>query len=55
LFAPAELAKPGSEAANAVLTWALSGSAISTAWLIFGTFMFALGYDKKSWAAGHST
>src|SRR5512134_976422 len=46
LFAPADLAKPGFKAANASLTWALSGFANSTVWLIFGAFMFALGYEK---------
>ena len=46
LFAPAELAKPGFKAYNAALTWALSGFSNATVWLIFGAFMFALGYDK---------
>jgi L-tartrate/succinate antiporter len=46
LYAPAELAKPGFKPANAALTWALSGFSNSTVWLIFGAFMFALGYDK---------
>ncbi len=45
-FAPAELAKPGFKAYNAALTWALSGFSNTTVWLIFGAFMFALGYDK---------
>ncbi len=46
LFGPAELAKPGFKAANASLTWALSGFANTTVWLIFAAFMFALGYEK---------
>ena len=46
LFAPAELAKPGFKSANAALTWALSGFSNGTVWLIFGAFMFALGYEK---------
>ena len=46
LFGPAELAKPGFKAVNASMTWALSGFANSTVWLIFGAFMFALGYEK---------
>jgi L-tartrate/succinate antiporter len=46
LFAPAELAKPGFKAVNASLTWALSGFSNVTVWLIFGAFMFALGYDR---------
>lgn len=45
LFAPAELAKPGFKVANASLTWALSGFSNATVWLIFGAFMFALGYE----------
>jgi L-tartrate/succinate antiporter len=45
LFAPAELAKPGFKPANAALTWALSGFSNTTVWLIFGAFMFALGYE----------
>lgn len=45
LFAPAELAKPGFKSANAALTWALSGFSNTTVWLIFGAFMFALGYE----------
>ena len=46
LYSPAELAKPGFKAVNASLAWALSGFANSTVWLIFGAFMFALGYEK---------
>jgi L-tartrate/succinate antiporter len=46
LFSPAELAKPGFKPADAALTWALSGFSNSTVWLIFGAFMFALGYEK---------
>ena len=46
LYGPAELQKPGFKPANAALTWALSGFSNSTVWLIFGAFMFALGYDK---------
>lgn len=46
LFSPAELAKPGFKASGAALNWALSGFSNSTVWLIFGAFMFALGYEK---------
>lgn len=46
LFSPAELAKPGFKSVNASLGWALSGFSNSTVWLIFGAFMFALGYEK---------
>jgi L-tartrate/succinate antiporter len=46
LYGPAELARPGFNSANAALAWALSGFANGTVWLIFGAFMFALGYEK---------
>jgi L-tartrate/succinate antiporter len=46
LFSPDELAKPGFNAGNSALNWALSGFSNSTVWLIFAAFMFALGYDK---------
>jgi L-tartrate/succinate antiporter len=45
-FGPDQLAKPGFKAANASLSWALSGFSNSTVWLIFGAFMLALGYEK---------
>ena len=45
-FSPADLAKPGFNAAKASLNWALSGFSNTTVWLIFGAFMFALGYEK---------
>jgi len=46
LYSPEDIARPGFNAVNAALTWALSGFANSTVWLIFGAFMFALGYEK---------
>jgi len=46
LYSPAELAKAGFKPADAALTWALSGFSNATVWLIFGAFMFALGYEK---------
>lgn len=46
LFNPQDLAKPGFSAANASLAWALSGFSNGTVWLIFGAFMFSLGYEK---------
>ena len=65
LYAPAELSKPGFNAPNAALSWALSGFSNETVWLIFAAFMFALGYDKSGLgkrvalnlvkAMGHST
>ena len=45
-FSPEQLAKPGFNVANASLGWALSGFSNGTVWLIFGAFMFALGYEK---------
>src|SRR5688572_8311244 len=45
-FSPEQLAKPGFNSARAALSWALSGFSNSTVWLIFGAFMFALGYEK---------
>ncbi|SIT36204.1 citrate:succinate antiporter [Paraburkholderia ribeironis] len=45
-FSPVQLAKPGFNVANASLAWALSGFSNGTVWLIFGAFMFALGYEK---------
>ena len=53
LFAPAELAKPGFKSFNAALTWALSGFSNTTVWLIFGAFMFALGYEKTGLGKRH--
>jgi L-tartrate/succinate antiporter len=46
LWDPAELAKPNFAPAKAALAWALSGFSNGTVWLIFGAFMFALGYEK---------
>lgn len=46
LYSPEELAKPGFKSFNAALSWALSGFSNTTVWLIFGAFMFALGYEK---------
>jgi L-tartrate/succinate antiporter len=46
LYGPAELAKPGFSPSTAAINWALSGFSNATVWLIFGAFMFALGYEK---------
>jgi len=46
LFSPAELSTPGFDPAEASLRWALSGFSSSTVWLVFGAFMFALGYER---------
>ena len=45
-FSPDQIAKAGFNAPRAALSWALSGFANTTVWLIFGAFMFALGYEK---------
>ena len=45
-FSPEQLAKPDFNEARAALNWALSGFSNTTVWLIFGAFMFALGYEK---------
>ena len=47
LYAPEQLARPGFNPASASLSWALSGFANGTVWLIFAAFMFALGYDRS--------
>jgi L-tartrate/succinate antiporter len=46
LFSPEQLAAPNFNAANQAFAWAVSGFTNSTVWLIFGAFMFALGYEK---------
>jgi L-tartrate/succinate antiporter len=46
LVSPQELARPGFSAANSAISWALSGFANGTVWLVFTAFMFALGYEK---------
>ncbi|WP_447927828.1 anion permease [Vreelandella sp. EE27] len=46
LFSPEQLAAEGFNAANQAFAWAVSGFTNSTVWLIFGAFMFALGYEK---------
>jgi len=46
LFSPAQLAAPGFKPTGEAIRFALSGFANSTVWLIFGAFMFALGYEK---------
>jgi L-tartrate/succinate antiporter len=45
-YSPEQLAKPGFNPDTASLSWALSGFSNATVWLIFGAFMFALGYEK---------
>ena len=45
LLQPGSARQAGFNAPRAALSWALSG-ANTTVWLIFGAFMFALGYEK---------
>jgi L-tartrate/succinate antiporter len=46
LFSPEQLAAPGFRAPAEAIRFALSGFSNTTVWLIFGAFMFALGYEK---------
>ncbi len=45
-FSPAQRAAPGFNFPAEALKWALAGFSNGTVWLIFGAFMFALGYEK---------
>ena len=46
LYPSSDLARPGFNAADNALAWAVSGFSNATVWLIFAAFMFALGYEK---------
>ena len=46
LFDPAQLARADFNPTGAAVSWALSGFANSTVWLIFAAFIFSLGYEK---------
>jgi L-tartrate/succinate antiporter len=46
LFSPTQLAAPGFKPTAEAIRFALSGFSNTTVWLIFGAFMFALGYEK---------
>ena len=46
VFSPAQLANPAFNAPAEALKWALSGFSNSIVWLIFGAYMFALGYER---------
>jgi L-tartrate/succinate antiporter len=46
LQSPADLAKPGFNPASDAVSWALSGFASNTVWLVGAAFMFAMGYEK---------
>lgn len=45
-FTPAQLADPAFKAPAEAVRWALAGFVNSTVWLIFGAFVFAMGYEK---------
>ncbi len=46
LYSPEQLAVAGFNPNSAAISWALSGFANSTVWLIFSAFVFSLGYEK---------
>jgi L-tartrate/succinate antiporter len=46
VFTPAQLADSAFRAPAEAIKWALSGFSNSTVWLIFGAFVFAMGYEK---------
>jgi L-tartrate/succinate antiporter len=46
VFTPAQHADPGFKVPAEAIKWALAGFANSTVWLIFGAFVFAMGYEK---------
>jgi L-tartrate/succinate antiporter len=46
VFTPDQLANPAFKFPAEALKWALSGFSNATVWLIFGAYMFALGYER---------
>jgi L-tartrate/succinate antiporter len=46
VFSPAQLADPAFNFPTEALKWSLSGFSNSTVWLIFGAFVFAMGYEE---------
>lgn len=46
VFSPAQMADPAFTFPAEALRWALAGFINSTVWLIFGAFVFAMGYEK---------
>ncbi|MGE9549737.1 anion permease [Erwinia amylovora] len=46
LFGAQELAAPGFNAGKEALKWGLAGFSSATVWLVFGAFIFALGYES---------
>ncbi|WP_227743506.1 anion permease, partial [Hafnia paralvei] len=45
LFDAKELADPAFDASSKALKWGLAGFSSTTVWLVFGAFIFALGYE----------
>lgn len=45
LFSPAQLANADFDSGKAAMKWGLEGFSSSTVWLVFGAFIFALGYE----------
>lgn len=45
-FSPVQIAAPGFKLPAEAIKWALTGFSNSTVWLIFGAFVFAMGYEK---------
>lgn len=45
LFGAQELAEPSFKAGKEALKWGLAGFSSTTVWLVFGAFIFALGYE----------
>ena len=45
-FSPAQMADPAFRFPAEALRWALAGFINNTVWLIFGAFVFAMGYEK---------
>ena len=45
-FTPSQLANPAFKFPAETLKWSLGGFSNATVWLIFGAFMFAMGYEK---------
>ncbi len=52
LYSPDQLAVAGFNPNAAAISWALSGFANPTVWLIFSAFVFSLGYEKTGSASG---
>ncbi|MGL6020272.1 MAG: SLC13 family permease, partial [Gibbsiella quercinecans] len=45
LFGANELANPSFDSGKEALKWGLAGFSSTTVWLVFGAFIFALGYE----------